>query len=213
MEPSTKHSKNPLRNRDAAPQTYLSLPQSNSDPAKIKAPLNQSIRYSPYPKPTFIAAVRQKASGALKQALQWHQIRIQNWLATKQSTQKIVDVDSETMTVEVDSLSSILGPDVKLTTPEIDSQTQVSEESEYLSVEDVEVSTIPSEDLMTSCSTDCGQRNDAYQPPLQSLQASDQSPAVSVKAQTPEHCYTTTSNQHSPLHTERQEFNDTSRFV
>ncbi|KIW85929.1 hypothetical protein Z517_01322 [Fonsecaea pedrosoi CBS 271.37] len=131
MEPSTKHSKNPPENRDVASQTYLSLPQSNSDPAKIKAPLIQSMRYSPYPRPTFIAAVRQKTSSALKQALQWHQIRIQNWLAPKQSTQKIMDVDSEIMTVEVDSLSSMLGSDVKLTTPEIDRQTQVSEESEY----------------------------------------------------------------------------------
>ncbi|OAL24914.1 hypothetical protein AYO20_10619 [Fonsecaea nubica] len=213
MEPSTQHSKNPLEDRDVASQTYLSLPQSNSDPAKIKAPLIQSIRYSPYPKPTFIAAVRQKASGALKQALQWHQTRIQNWLSPKQSTQESTDVDSETTTVENDSLSSIPGSDAELTTPEIDQQTQVSENSEYLSVGDVEVSTLPSEDLMTSCSTDFGQRNEAYQPPLQSLQASDQSSGVSIKAQTPEYRHRITHDQHSPLHTQQQKFNDTSRFV
>ncbi|KIW31737.1 uncharacterized protein PV07_03335 [Cladophialophora immunda] len=132
LDPDREHPKDQVKM-----DTDAVTPQSNNVSRLHKSSLFKAegrIRWSesvgPYPKPSFIAAVRQKTSGVLKQVLRWPHIGVLNWLAHKESKEGTKVAVSKPPTVEDDSLSSIPGLTGQHMAPEIDQQTQASGESE-----------------------------------------------------------------------------------
>ncbi|KIX92225.1 uncharacterized protein Z520_12106 [Fonsecaea multimorphosa CBS 102226] len=116
MDPDIGYPKNQMKTDEGTPDTRTVPSHSNNASRRRSSRLirpDRGMRYSqpvgPYPKPSFIAAVRQKGSGTLKQALELPPIQTLNLLTDKELKK---------------------GFDVQQTAPKIDHQTQASGKNE-----------------------------------------------------------------------------------